>query len=435
VQWPEAVYASDASSAFRERLIKAAIVFAMLALTVFDRFGLRVTAASSIPVGMMAMYVVGAAIILAGPAHLNRRAGLAYLAIVTVAALSFVLNAAFSPPPFTSKMSFLLLILLYAPLFVALRRGAVAPELWRWTVNVFVGFCLFLAAAGITQYFAQFVFHPEWLFDFTPLIPERLQASAGWIEKYVVYSPAGEAQWVKSNGFFMREPSIFSVVMALGLLCELSLNRRRWVMAIIAVGLVLSHAASGLVCLAAGLLFPLGRGTLARVIALTVLAAGVVLLLGDTLNVQHFINRADEFTVANSSAYCRFVYPSIATLQQMDSNAWAALLGHGPGSMERMGATCFRHQPTFAKALFEYGLLGSLAFAVLILDALNRSSAPVRIRVAMGVAWLGLGGNLLDPSYLLFIYIVSAIWPQDTARTLAISPRPQRKTWRSGVSR
>jgi hypothetical protein len=69
-------------------------------------------------------------------------------------------------------------------------------------------------------------------------------------------------------------------------------------------------------------------------------------------------------------------------------------------------------QATYAKALFEYGVVGTLAFGVLILGAIIRSSAPVRIRVATGVTWLLVGGNLADPWCLLFIYTVMAMWPR-----------------------
>jgi predicted membrane-bound dolichyl-phosphate-mannose-protein mannosyltransferase len=75
-------------------------------------------------------------------------------------------------------------------------------------------------------------------------------------------------------------------MIALGFLCELSLDRRRWVMTILAAGLAVSHAAGGLLCLAAGLVFTLGRRNLARAVVFAVLAAAVIFLLRDTQSVQ-----------------------------------------------------------------------------------------------------------------------------------------------------
>lgn len=411
VQWPQPATAPRSAAPGAQRLLKAALVFALLALTVLDRFGLKVVDEFAIPPGLMAMYGLAAAMVLAGAAQLNTRAALGYLAVASTAALSLMVNAALAPPPFVSTASFLLLLVLYAPLCVSLRSGAVAPELWRWTVGMFIAFALFAALAGIAQFFVQFVFRPAWLFDYTALIPEPLRASRGW---NTVYSTGA---WIKSNGFFFREPSIFSVVMAFALLCELSLARRKWVMAILAMALVLTYSGSGLLTLAVGMLFPLGRGALVRILAFGVLAAGMVAFFGDALNLSYTLNRIDEFGSERSSAYCRFIYPGAVTLQQFDSNLWTTVLGHGPGSMERMGATCSDGaQTAYAKLLFEYGLAGALAFGALLLGALNRSAAPVGIRAAVGATWLLLGGNLLASEVLLFIYIVSAMWPKGTAR-------------------
>jgi hypothetical protein len=411
LQWPDAATGSAAShSRTTERLLKAAILFAMLALTVLDRFGLRISADYAVPPGMMAMYALVAVMLYGGAAQLNPRGALAYVAVVSVAGLSLMVNFALAPPAYISVDSFLLLVVLYAPFVVALRQGSVDPQLWRWTVNLYVAFALFVAAAGILQFFLQFVFQPSWLFDYSPLIPAPLTASGGW---NTVYSTG---EWIKSNGFFLREPSIFSVAMAFALLCELSLARRKWVMAVLAMGLVLSYSGSGLLSLAVAMLFPLGRGSVLRILGCAALAAAAILLLGDALNLSYTAGRVGEISSERSSAYCRFVYPGAVALQQIDSSAWTTLLGHGPGTMERMGATCADgHQTAYAKMLFEYGLAGVLAFGVLLLGALNRSAAPLRIRVGVGLTWLLLGGNLLASEVLLFIFLLSAMWPQGTA--------------------
>jgi hypothetical protein len=76
---------------------------------------------------------------------------------------------------------------------------------------------------------------------------------------------------------------------------------------------------------------------------------------------------------------------------------------------------CAESETTYGKAMFEYGLAGMLAFGALILGALNRSGAPIRIRVALGVAWLLLGGNLLTAEFLLLIYMFCAMWPEGAA--------------------
>jgi hypothetical protein len=408
VQWPRATDAPGNRHALTSaRVLKAAIVFALLALTALDRFGLRLSADYSIPPGLVAMYGLVAAMALAGVAQLNARGALAYLGIASVAALSFMVNASVEQRPYVSITSFLLLMVLYAPFAFSFADAAAAPKLWRWTVNLYIGFMVLMAAAGIVQFFAQLVFKADWLFDYTALIPEPIRASGGW---NTVYSTG---PWIKSNGFFLREPSMFSIAMAFALLCELSLARRKWVMAILALALVLSYSGSGLLCLAVGMLFPLGGRSLLRVLACAAVAAAVYLVFGDALNLSYTLERVDEINHERSSAYCRFIYPGAMALQQLDSNVWATLLGNGPGSMVRMGGTCADlHQPTYAKLLFEYGLAGTLAFGALIFVALNRSAAPIRIRAALALTWLLLGGNLLASEVLLVIYLLSAMWPE-----------------------
>jgi hypothetical protein len=170
------------------------------------------------------------------------------------------------------------------------------------------------------------------------------------------------------------------------------------------------------------LLFPLGRRSLLRLLACLALAATLYVLLGDALNLSYTVNRVKEFDSEKSSAYCRFVFPAVVALQQMDSSPWAAVLGHGPGTMPKMDSMCAESETTYGKALFEYGLAGMLAFGALILGTLGRSRAPIRIRVALGLSWLLLGGNLLTSEFLLLIFMFCAMWPPGTA---AESVKPQ----------
>jgi hypothetical protein len=423
VQSPDGAAASDARLVARERLLKAAIVFAMLALTVLDRFGLQLTRGTGIAVATPAMYALAGAMVLGGAAKLNFRAALAYLAIVSVATLSLLVNATFAPLPFVTPASLLLLTVLYAPFCVSLRQGAVTPELWRWTVNLYIAFAVFVGVAGIVQFFVQFVFRPAWLFDYSPLIPEYLRTPGGWNTEYTLGAdgiPTDEPSlgaWSKSNGFFMREPSFFSQLMAFGLVCELAMARRKWVMSVLVLGLVFSYSGTGLLCLAVALLFlPLGRETMVGVLAFAVLAAALFVLFGDALNLSVTLNRVDEFGSSRMSAHMRFVAPAVELVRHIYSDPWTSVLGNGPGSMGRM-TDRFTGGPSYARALFEYGLVGTLAFGVLILGALNRSAAPAQIRVVAGVAWLVIGG-LLDAMFVLFIYILLAMWPEDTARAL-----------------
>ena len=394
-------------------LLKAGLVFGLLALTVFDRFGLKLTTDWALPAAMLAMYALAAIMLLSGAAEINRSGALCFVLVVTAAGLSFLVNAWFEPRPYQSVTAWLLVVVSYAPFVLALAPPAADRHLWRWTLRLFANLVVLVALAGIVQFFLQFVFHPPWLFDYTPLIPEAIRTSGQWNTVNPVSSwVQADGYWIKANGFFLREASMFSLLLAFGIVAELTLGARRWALAAMAAGLMLSYSGSGLLCLAVALAFPLGRRSVLRGLGVAACAALLAIALGDALNLSYTVSRLAEFGSAGSSAYCRFVHPAVVVVQGLDTDAWSALLGHGPGSMTRMGATCVDlHQPTYGKLLFEYGVLGGLAFGALVLQALNRSRAPLRIRVALGVSWIFIGGHLVSSEVIAALYFLCAVWP------------------------
>ena len=393
-----------------DAVLKAGIVLAVASLTVLDRFGLRVTEEWSLPASTAAMYALAALLLLTGAARIDGGGAAAFAAVVGVAGASFLVNTWFEPRPQQSVTAWMLVVLSYAPFALRLERAD--PQLWRWTARLFANAAVLVAAAGIAQFFTQFFTDAPWLFDYTPLIPEALRTSGQWNTVNPVASwVQADGYWIKSNGFFLREASMFSVALAFGIVCELALGARRWAIALMGAGLVLSYSGSGLLCLAVALAFPLERRTVLRILLLVACAGVLAVLLGDALNLSYTVNRIAEFGDERSSAYCRFIHPAVAFAQGLQSDAWSLLMGHGPGSMSRAGATCVDlHQPTYGKLLFEYGLAGAVAFGALVLHALNRSLAPLRLRVALGVTWLFLGGNLVASEILAALFLFCAVW-------------------------
>ena len=407
MQWPAREDRRCADRRGTEWLLKGAAVAAFLALTVLDRFGLRWGELYSAHPAMLVLYGLVAAMLLVGAAELDLRRTARYVLLAGVVGLSYVVNATFDATSHASIASWLLLLTLYLPFVFVLREGAVSPALWRWIVNVYVGFAVFVAAASIAQFLAQFVFRPAWLFDFTPLIPLPIRGFEVWKGVHLM------GDWYKSNGFFLREPSFLSLHMAFALLCELTLARRRWVMAMLAIALVLSYSGSGFLVLAIGLLFPFSRRSLLRFASFGVAAAAFFYVFGDTLNLSYTVGRVGEFGTDKSSAYCRFIEPVRVTLQDIDANAWTSLLGHGPGSLHKAHNTC---ETTFGKAPFEYGLLGTLAVVMLVVAVLGRSS-PIRIRAALGAQW-ATQAYLLGAEWVLLTYLLCAMWPESANRPI-----------------
>jgi hypothetical protein len=409
-----------------QRLLKAAFVVALLSLTVLDRFGLRLGELYAAHPALLALYGIVLLMLLAGAAELNVRGAVHYVAVACIAALSYLVNANVGSSLQVSIASWLLLMVLYAPFMISIREGAASASLWLWVTKMYMGFTLFIAAAGIAQFLTQFVFHPAWLFDYTLFIPAPIRGFEVWNR---VISVGGD--WFKSNGFFLREPSLFSLQMAFGLLVELSMAKRRWVLAILTLALLLSYSGSGLLVLALGLLFPLGRYTLLRFAAAAGLAALVFATFGEVLNLSYTAGRIDEFISVRSSAYCRFVEPAVATFQHHDANGWTTLLGHGPGTLRGTAVspsasfssqgtgTC---ETTFAKIPFEYGLLGVLALGLLVLGALSASAVPIRIRAGLAAIWVT-QPLLLGPDWVLLTYMLCAMWPDGSKSLVGFQER------------
>ncbi len=394
--------------------LKAALIFALLSMTLLDRFGLQLSATYSISPSLIGFYVLGASMLLTGSAQLHPSGTLMVLAIGIVAGLSFAINANFDAQGYASLSSLLLLLVLYAPFALSLRPAVATPALWRWFADTLVTLLLWVSVAGILQFYTQFVFRPPWLFDFTSYLPEVIRSSG----VYNTVNHAGDL--IKSNGFFLREASGYSWYMALGLVLEWSLKRRKLVMAVMALGIVVSYSGSGLLVLALALLFPLGWRALLRVLGCVVTGVLVVALLGDVLGLDYTLSRTGEIHSDKSSAYCRFISPAKLIAEQIDSQPWTTFLGHGSGTTQKMSTAC---ETTFGKVLFEYGLLGALAFGLLIFSAISRSGLPSRLRAMVVVQWVLLGGLLLAPESLLLIFTLSAMWPVKVC-SLSGTPSP-----------
>jgi len=389
--------------------LKVAFVLALISLTLLDRFGLRVSAAYAIHPALIAMYGLVVVMLLTGSARVDPWLGLLYVFVVTITGLSFILNSSLAPRQYASISSLMLVVVIYAPLAISIRPEIATAELWHWLIKAYIGFAVALGVIGIVQFYAQYVFTAPWLFDYRPLLPEAIRGSG----VYNTINYAGTWETVKSNGFFLREASGFSFLMAFAMIVEWSFARRKWVLAVLAFALVVSYSGSGLLAIAVALLFPLGFGSVLRIAAAGLAGAVILLLFGDALNLHYTVARVGEFQVDNpakSSAYCRFISPGKVAMDNMVSEPWTAYLGHGPGTMQKLHDTC---ETTYGKMLFEYGLLGTLAFTSLMIAALNRSMAPVRVRVALWVSWMLLGGHLVAPEPILIALLLSAMWPKD----------------------
>ena len=192
--------------------------------------------------------------------------------------------------------------------------------------------------------------------------------------------------------------------------------------------MALSYSGTGILIAAAGLLIPTSGRALRRTLVL--LAAGMVFLLvfRGLLNLDVFLDRATEFDKPNTSGYARFVAPMDVVQYGFGSSWWAPYIGNGPGTIQpaivRYTTTYAIHDPTWAKLLFEYGVLGFLTMVAFAISMVRRSAAPVELKISLFYTWFAAGGLLLNPDVLGLLFGLSALWRAPSL--LPVQTAPQR---------
>lgn len=401
--WPTGPAASGGEAVSR-RGAQLAVMALISAFTLFERMGLNL-GTYSVDAALLAIYALVAVLLLGGHVVVNAQALLLHAAALALALASLCINALAAPHHLVSPTSMLLLGVLYVPLLLRLRP--LHGLSWDTVARDFRAVATLCAIAGVLQFFAQFVVRTPWLFDFRPLLPEIVRGPEG----YNTVIPVGGFN--KSNGFFLREPSGFSMLMALALLLELAMFKRVLRGLLFGLALLLSYSGTGLLALAIGLLYPPSARTYVRALLL-VLAGGLTFaLLGDALHLDFTLSRVGEFENERSSGYIRYVAPVRLLQESFFSEPWTALVGHGPGSVLRIARSFEFFDPTWAKLLYEYGLVGALLFCALVLRALAGSATPPSLKAALFMAWLFMGGHLLSPPNVALLMVLGTLCPAD----------------------
>ena len=245
----------------------------------------------------------------------------------------------------------------------------------------------FVAVAGILQFVAQFAGLD--LMSFTGYLPDNLLFEAG----YNLRIGLGVGHLLKSNGFFLLEPSIMSQIMALGLIIEVLTFRRPLYLALFVAGMLLSFSGTGWIVLASFILaatFAMGwRGmtiAIATVVVLGLLLAACSFLFPDIFNAV--MSRAGEISQPGTSGHLRFVTPFWALADIMASHPDAAMVGLGSGVSEHLNLPYEYDVNTPIKTVLEFGFPALIAYVLLILGG---RKSPVQ-------------GALLVPCAVMFFF-------------------------------
>ena len=264
-----------------------------------------------------------------------------------------------------------------------------------------------LAVCGIAQFALQFV--GLGLFQFQGILPDWLLYEIG----YDQVIPVGVGDILKSNGFFLEEPSIFSQFMALGIMLEALGPRRPWRFALFAAGLLLSFSGTGWIVL---LVFvaTVGARLGARGVAIALgtavalaLAIGAMLWLAPDLAAA-LQDRFSEFSTPGTSGHLRFVTPFWAAADVWRRDALAPLFGIGAGVSERLSLPYEYDVNTPVKIVLEYGIPALAAYLALYLVA-RRTPAQGALLPAIIALVLAAGGYQEFPPVLFPMLLLSSI--------------------------
>ena len=350
-----------------------------------NRFGLPIANEFSLSFSYIFMYAGLMAAYVQRRIYLDIAACFCLLAFFFTGTLSFLYGE-----DSKSLNSFLLACFIYFPLVFKPTRGSKAQP--SEMALLYLRLLIPLAFFGVAQFVIQFIYKPDWLFDFRPYLPVFLQ-NKNQMNTVIPFS-----SFLKSNGFFLLEPSIFSQWMALAITFFVISPCGTLYLILFYIGLLLSFSGTGLITLACLMVF--GVFSLnTRAFRLTQLFSFFLVLLLLFGPARVTLSRFEEFKgtqqMQTTSAAARFVFPFYVTHSSLQSSPKSFFLGNGPGTILRSKEDFDYHDPTYSKLLFEYGVLGFFSFLTFLFFSFNVLSTNISNIIINNIYYL----------YYYYVYI------------------------------
>ena len=249
-----------------------------------------------------------------------------------------------------------------------------------------------IAVAGLLQFVAQFARIS--IFAFSGILPDSILIE----EQFHVAAPL-DFGLMRSNGFFLVEPSAFSQFMATGIIIEIMYFKRIWYLALFFAGLLASASGTGWLVLGSfvlGAVFTYGKsGPLLAFITASIIAGllGILSLVAPDIT-DTLWGRTYEFSLPGTSGYERFVTPFMLLNDVVHNSPRTIITGIGPGASEGVLVPYIYGVNTPVKVMLEYGLFGLIFYLTLFLTA-TRTPRQAALVIPMMVLLLFSGGNQL----------------------------------------
>ena len=354
----------------------------LVSAIVLQRFGVLIGTSYLSVVGPLGLLLAAFGVMQHGLV-ISRGRAMVFIALLGWIMLAGALRSAF-PESFgtsTSWLSLLQFVTLTGFGVLVFAEPVDERQFFRVVNTIFMG----LAIVGILQFLAQF--GGLKLFSFKSFVPANLLLEG----PYNTVIPIGAGGYMKSNGLFLVEPSVFSQFMALAIIIEVLMFRRLLFIAAFAAALMVSASGTGWVMIVAFVLtasFSLGvRGLVLSFVTVAIgfLAIAALAVLFPA-GFDFFLSRTGEIYQIGSSGYDRFVTPWALGHFVLSREPWAALFGLGAGVSEHLAmepAWNYNLNPPVKIAL-EFGIPGFVLYLLFLLIARRTSTqkallAPVLV--------------------------------------------------------
>jgi len=285
-------------------------------------------------------------------------------------------------PDSFSPSSMLLLAALHLPYVFTVPHSGDRERIVRF----FLGIVTIFAWCGIAQYSLQFFVNARFLFPIEHFVPASFIVQHFNKQAAVAYG----SEVYRANGVFLLEPSFFSQVLAVAIVAELTTLARAFRLAVFGIAVLVSYSGTGMLVLA--ICLPIYAVTQRRwgLLLFGVIALIVAIPLLEYLHLDRFLSRLGEFGSTQSSGFARFVGGFYLFDQFLWGDPWRTLFGYGAGAFADYASQS--HYPVAEMALFkvvfEFGLVGALAYFGFLCCCLCSSSAPRILILAVGITYL-----------------------------------------------
>jgi hypothetical protein len=365
--------AEPAQRALRFALLAAPLIGA----TFISKFGFPPL--TSLGIGISIFFLLGACAagaLLGGMSIEPRR-----LALFTAMMGILGLIQIFQPNSF-SPSSLLLLIAVHLPYVFTVPGGDDKERI----IKFFLGTVTLFACCGIAQYGLQFFVNPRFLFPIENFTPSGFIVKQFNTQAAMAYA----SQEYRANGVFLLEPSFFSQVLAVGIIAELCTSGRLSRLGLFGLALILSYSGTGLIVLAVCLPLALVAQRRWGLLALGLLALVVLIGLQLSFHASRILSRIGEFDSEQSSGYMRFVGGFRLFDRFLWDDPWRAFFGYGAGSFAGYASGTHSYaaaEMALFKIVFEFGVVGAIAYFGFLFSCLYSSSAPRLLILAVGITY------------------------------------------------